>query len=153
MVADDRSLGDRDDVSSPPAPWRRLPWPWTPSGGAAVRVVAEGEQRRDVAVGDEPDVAAVAAVASVGAALGHVRLPAERDAARAAVTALDVQMCISSTKPATQPGYVAYFTSRTGSPAIDASHVVVSLACEAAPPVYDIWILNQQPVADATLQL
>ena len=35
--------------------------------GPAVRMVAEGEQRGDVAVGDEPDVAALAAVATVRA--------------------------------------------------------------------------------------
>ena len=36
-------------------------------GGPAVRVVTEREQRRHVVVGDEPDVAAVAAVAAVRA--------------------------------------------------------------------------------------
>ena len=34
--------------------------------GPAVRVVAEGQQRGHVAVGDQPDVAALAAVAAVG---------------------------------------------------------------------------------------
>ena len=45
-----------------------------PDVGPAVRVVAEREQRRDVAVGLQPDVAAVAAVAAVGTALGDVGL-------------------------------------------------------------------------------
>ncbi len=63
------------------------------AGGTAVRVVAERQQRGHVAVGDEPDVAAVTAVATVGAAAGHVRLTPERDAAGAAVTAPNVQLC------------------------------------------------------------
>ena len=58
----------------------------------AVRVVAEREQRRDVAVGLQPDVAALAAVAAVGPALGDVRLAPHRDAARAAVAALHVEL-------------------------------------------------------------
>ena len=59
--------------------------------GPAVGVVAEREQRGDVAVGDEPDVAAVAAVAAVGAAPGDVGLAPERHRARAAVAPLDVE--------------------------------------------------------------
>ncbi len=57
-----------------------------------MRVVAEGEQRRDVAVGDEHDVAAPAAVAAVGPALGDVRLAPERHRAGAAVAAADVHL-------------------------------------------------------------
>ena len=48
------------------------------------------EQRRNRLVGLEHDVAAVAAVAAVGAALGNMSLTAEAQAARAAVTALHV---------------------------------------------------------------
>ena len=61
-----------------------------PAGGLAVRMVPERQQRRRVAVGDQPDIAAAAAVTAVGAAHGDVRLAAERHATRAAVTALDV---------------------------------------------------------------
>src|SRR5581483_6734076 len=49
-------------------------------------------QRREVAqrrVGDQHDVAAAAAVAAVGAALGHVLLAAEAEAAVAALPGLD----------------------------------------------------------------
>ena len=77
--------------SSPRWPCCRLPRPWAPFGGPAVRVVAEGQQRGHVAVGDQPDVAALAAVAAVGAAPGDVRLAPEGDAARAAVAASDVE--------------------------------------------------------------
>ena len=44
-------------------------------------------------VDDEHDVGAAAAVAAVGPALGHVRLPAERDDAVAAGTAGDEDPC------------------------------------------------------------
>ena len=60
--------------------------------GPAVRVVAEREQRRDVAVGLQPDVAARAAVAAVGPALRDVGLAPERHAARAAVAAAEVDL-------------------------------------------------------------
>ena len=131
--------------------------------GPAVRVVAEGEQRGDVAVGDEPDVAALAAVAAVGPAPGHVRLAPERHAARAAVAASHVAAAHSSTNPAMagqRRGWVSerrsrfqqltrwtslrYSTSRTGSPLSVAVHVVVSFGC--APALYVIRILTQQPV-------
>ena len=75
----------------PRRPCRSLPLPWAPLVGPAVGVVAEGEQRGHVAVGDEPDVAALAAVAAVGAAVDDRALPPEADAARAAVAAADVQ--------------------------------------------------------------
>ena len=47
-------------------------------GGAAVRMVPEREERRDVAIRPQDDVAALAAVASVRSAAGNVRLAAER---------------------------------------------------------------------------
>ena len=80
--------------SSPPWPCFFLPEPWVPLVGPAVGMVAEGEQRGHVAVGDQPDVAALAAVAAVGPALGHVRLAAERDAAGAAVAAPHVELAL-----------------------------------------------------------
>ena len=55
-------------------------------------VVAEGEQRRDVAVGHEPDVTALAPVAAVGTAHHDGSLPAEADAAGAAVTSTDIEL-------------------------------------------------------------
>ena len=63
-----------------------------PELGLAVRVVAEREQRRDVAARLQPHVAAPAAVAAVGTATRHVRLAPERDTARAAVATLHVAL-------------------------------------------------------------
>ena len=60
--------------------------------GAEVVLVAVVDQRRELRVGHDHDVAAVPAVAAVGAALGHERLAAERHAAGAAVAALDVDV-------------------------------------------------------------
>jgi hypothetical protein len=57
-----------------------------------VRPVAEGQQRRHLAVGVEPQVAALAAVASVGAAPGDVRLPPERHRAGTTVAAPHVEV-------------------------------------------------------------
>ena len=62
--------------------------------GAAVGVVAERQQRGHVVVGDEPDVAALAAVAAVRSAEGDRTLPAERHAARAAVAAAHVELAL-----------------------------------------------------------
>jgi hypothetical protein len=70
QVLDHRALGDGDlESDSPRLPCRSLPLPCTPLVGAPVRVVAEGQQRGHVAVGDQPDVAALAAVATVGTAV------------------------------------------------------------------------------------
>ena len=55
-----------------------------------VRRLAEAGQVAQVAVGDQDDIAAVAAVTAVGAALGHVLLAPEADAAVAAAAALDI---------------------------------------------------------------
>ena len=58
----------------------------------SLEVVLEAvvNQRRDTQVGLDDDVAAVTAVAAVGAAFGDVRLATEGHAARAAVAAFDV---------------------------------------------------------------
>ncbi len=60
--------------------------------GAAVRMVPEGEQRRDVAIGAQDDVAALPAVAAVGPAPGNVRLAAERHRTGASVPAPHVDL-------------------------------------------------------------
>jgi len=52
---------------------------------AAVRVIAEREERGHVAVGAQPYVTAIASVTAVGTAPGHVCLSAERHRAGAAV--------------------------------------------------------------------
>ena len=58
----------------------------------AVRVVAKRQQRRDVAVGNQPHVAALAAIATVGATEGDGAFPTERDAARATIATAHVQL-------------------------------------------------------------
>ncbi len=50
-----------------------------------MRMVPEREERRDVAIRPQDDVAALAAVASVRSAAGNVRLAAERHRPGAAV--------------------------------------------------------------------
>ena len=58
----------------------------------AVRVVAKRQQRRDVAIGNQPHVAALAAIATVGATEGDGAFPTERDAARATIATAHVQL-------------------------------------------------------------
>ncbi len=60
--------------------------------GPAVGMVAERQQRGHVAIGHQPDVAALAAVAAVGAAERHGALTTERDAAGSAVAAAYIQL-------------------------------------------------------------
>ena len=76
--ADDGSLGDVDDEIGAALAVQLLALAVRSRPRLAVRVVAEREQRGDVAVGPQPDVAAAPAVAAVGPALGHVRLAPER---------------------------------------------------------------------------
>ena len=94
VVAHDRALGHRDHRVGAAGPVAALALPVDAVVGPPMRMVAKREQRRDVAIGHEPDVAAVAAVAAVRAALRDVRLAAERDAARAAVTAVHMQVAL-----------------------------------------------------------
>ena len=118
-VVHDRALGHgHHEVVARPAPWLLLALAVGAARGPAVRVVPERQQRGDVAVGDQPDVAALAAVAAVGPALGHVGLAPERHAAGAAVTAFDVQAALvdelghagqatgppAAPRPVTRPG-------------------------------------------------
>ena len=62
--------------------------------GPAERLVLERQQRRHVVVGDQHDVAPAAPVASVGPALGHVRLTTEGHRAGAPVARLHVQVAL-----------------------------------------------------------
>ena len=86
-----RALGDGHDEILTGSAVLALALPMRAAGGPAMRVVAEPEQRRHVAVGDEPDVAAVPAVAPVGSAFGNMSLAAERDGARTTITGLHMQ--------------------------------------------------------------
>jgi hypothetical protein len=58
----------------------------------AVRMVAERQQRRHVAAGHQPDVAALAAVAAIGPTEGHRPFTAERHTARATVASAHVEL-------------------------------------------------------------
>ena len=60
--------------------------------GATVRVVAKREQRRDVAVGDQPDIATLAAIAAVGSAECLGSLTPERRTAGATIAAAYIQL-------------------------------------------------------------
>jgi hypothetical protein len=57
-------------------------------------MVAKGEQRCDVPVGDEPHVAALAAVPAVRPALRDVRFTPERNTTSATVSPAHVQVAL-----------------------------------------------------------
>ncbi len=86
------ALGHRDLDRRPALAVLVLALAVHPVVGAAVRMVAERQQGRHVVVGDEPDVAALAAVAAVRAAHHDRALASERHAARAAITAAHVEL-------------------------------------------------------------
>ena len=92
VAADGRPLGDGDGEVLAAGPVALLARAVGARGRLAVRVVAEGEERGDVPVGPQPDVAALAAVAAVGTAARDVRLAPERHAAGSAVAAAHVQL-------------------------------------------------------------
>jgi hypothetical protein len=75
------------------------------AAGAETLVRAEGGQVAQVRVGDEDDVAAGPAVAAVGAALRHVLLPPEREAAVAAPARLhdDARAVVEHQGPTVAP--------------------------------------------------
>ena len=60
----------------------------------AVRMIAKGQQRRDIAIGDKPDRPAVATITAVRTPLGDVRFTPERNTAGATVAALDVDVAL-----------------------------------------------------------
>jgi hypothetical protein len=60
----------------------------------AMRMIAKGQKRRDIAIGDKPDRPAIATIAAVRTALGDVRFTPERNTAGAAVAALDVDVAL-----------------------------------------------------------
>jgi hypothetical protein len=60
--------------------------------GLAMGMVPEPVQGCDVAVGYQPDAAAVAPVTAIGASSRHVRFPSKRDGSGSAVTRFDVDL-------------------------------------------------------------
>ena len=80
----DPHVGTGRSVPGPALAVRAVP-------GPTVGVVPKGEKGRDIAIGDQPHIAAFAAVAAIGPAPRDMRLPTERDRARATVAALHVE--------------------------------------------------------------
>src|SRR5690606_34753193 len=94
LVLDDGALGHRHlDVGAAPAV-ALLAHAVGAVLTTAERVVPERQQGRHVVVGDQPHVAAAAAVPAVGTTAGHVGLPTERHRAGAAVSALHMEAAL-----------------------------------------------------------
>lgn len=86
-----RAFGNGHDEILAAAPVPALALTVRAARGPSVRVVAEAEERCDIAVSDEPDVAAVAAITTVGAAFGDVGFTTECDRARTAISGLHME--------------------------------------------------------------
>ena len=104
---DHGALGDGDELVVAAAAVHVLALAVHAVAGAAMRMVAKGEQRGDVVIGDEPHVAALAAVAAVRPALGDRALPAERHTAGAAVAAAHVELRLVDELGHLRPSYKA----------------------------------------------
>lgn len=60
----------------------------------AMGVIAKGEQRRHVAIGNKPNRTPVPPVATIGASLRNVGLTSKRDATSTTITALEVDAAL-----------------------------------------------------------
>jgi hypothetical protein len=60
----------------------------------AMRMILESQQRGDIAVGHQPNIASRPAISPVGAALGHMSLATKRHRACPAVTSLYVKLSL-----------------------------------------------------------
>ena len=58
--------------------------------GPSVRMIAVGQQRRDIMIGDKPNVPTFATIATIGTALGHHGFAAERHTAGSAITTTEI---------------------------------------------------------------
>src|SRR5438132_1269784 len=86
VVEDDRALGNRHHQIVGRRAVLILSLAVLAVARAAMGMITKREERRDVVIGDEPDIATLRAVATVGAAARHMRFTAKRDGARATVT-------------------------------------------------------------------
>ncbi len=91
-VGDHGAHGYRHDHVRPVAAVLLLALAADTFGSGPMWGVTEGEQRRHVRVGDEPDVAALAAVAAVGTAAWYMSFTPERHTAVATVAGFGVQL-------------------------------------------------------------
>src|SRR2546429_48183 len=88
-VGDDGAEGDPEDEITAARAVTVRPLAVLAALGVVVALVVVVEERGQRGIGFEPDAAAVAAVAAVGAAAGNVLLTAEADTAGAPIAALD----------------------------------------------------------------
>jgi hypothetical protein len=89
-VVNNGALGDVDDQIVGTGPVHFLSLTMHAALGTTVRMVFEGKERRDVSVGDEPDIAASATVSAIGSTFGHMRLTTEGNASSAAISTFDI---------------------------------------------------------------
>ncbi len=94
MVEHNSALGNVDDEILAPRPVLVGSTAMGAVGSLPVRVVSESKQGGDIAVGHQPDRASVAAVTAGRAAPGDVGLAPKRNAARAPVSGLDIDVAL-----------------------------------------------------------
>jgi hypothetical protein len=93
-IMNNGALGDVDDEIVGSGTMHFLALTMNTVLGAPVRMVFEGKERRDVPIGDKPDIAASTTIATIGTTFGHVRLTTESNAACAAVSTFDIQLAL-----------------------------------------------------------
>jgi hypothetical protein len=91
-ISDDRSLGNGHLQVGSGLAVAALAHPVRPVVGPTVGMVSKAVEGRDVAVGHQPDAAAVTPIAAVGTTLGDVRFPAKRDRTRSTITCFDMDL-------------------------------------------------------------
>jgi hypothetical protein len=66
--------------------------PVDPVLGPTVRMIAEGQKRGHIVIGNEPDIATLTTVATIGTAHHHGSLAPKRDTPRATIPAAHVKL-------------------------------------------------------------
>lgn len=91
-IVDHGALGNVDDEIIGPGSMLLLPLTVGAALGPTVGMVLERQQRGDVAIGHEPDIAASATVATVRTTLGDMGFASKRHTAGAAIAAPNIQL-------------------------------------------------------------
>ena len=81
-----------DETVVPGGSMSLLPHSVNARSGATMGVVTEAEERSDVAISDQPDIATTTTITAIGTTFRHMALSAERHAACTAVTRLGMEL-------------------------------------------------------------
>ena len=91
-IAYHRALGHRDLKALPTSTVKVLTFSMHTVTSTPVWMVSKGEQRRHIVVGDQPDVATIATITTIWAAVHHGAFTPKRHAPGPSVTSAEVQL-------------------------------------------------------------